>query len=242
MRKDTIVRDYVQVPVTGINNMQEKTNMLCGKMMDVEDLIRISYNYTIADLTNFNTTNSSHNVSYNFVKQNAIKKLYLDPTQNTLDKNNLSKWIFELDTNYLLREYLYNEIYTNNPHSPFKLIRPEDLPNKKVNQMCYDYIDKNILSRYRLKEFILWTSYFELKLGSVPGTGTNTLNPELKLLYQTPIYSYTAIPAIEPVDSQKKTVATKPYTDGMYEISYKQEKSSQYYTFTWYYDAIFERI
>jgi hypothetical protein len=242
MRKDTIVRDFAQLPINGIVNMREKTNMLCGKMMDIEDEIRISYNYTVADLSNLNAASSSNNVSYNFIKEQAIKRLYLDPSQSQIDNINLSKWIFELDTKFLLREYLYNEIYTNNPHSPFREIRAADINGGKINKLCYDYIDFNILSRYRLKDFILWTSYHELKLGSVPGSGSNILNPEIKLLYQKPVYSFNAIPSISDVDSQKETVATKPYNDGLVEIVYKQKKSSQYYTFIWYYDAVFERI
>lgn len=242
MRKDVIVRDYSQSYINGVVNMKEKTNMLCGKMMDIEDEIRISYNYTVGDLTNVNTASSSHNVSYNFIKQKAIKNLILDPTQSVLDKSNLTKWIFELDSNYLLREYLYNEIYTNNPHSPFREIRATDVSGGKINKSCYNYIDKNIISRYQLKEFILWTSYFELKLGSVPGSGSNILNPEIKLLYQTPTYSFNAIPMVADVDSQKETVAMKPYNDGLVEISYKQKKSSQYYTFIWYYDAVYTKI
>lgn len=242
MRKDVIVRDYSQSYINGVVNMKEKTNMLCGKMMDVEDEIRISYNYTVGDLTNVNTASSSHNVSYNFIKEKAITKLILDPSQTTLDNANLTKWIFELDTKYLLREYLYNEIYTNNPHSAFRDIRATDVPGGKINKSCYDYIDKNVMSRYQLKDFILWTSYFELKLGSVPGSGSNILNPEIKLLKQTPVFSFNAIPMVADVDSQKETVAMKPYNDGLVEISYKQKKSSQYYTFIWYYDAVFVKI
>ncbi len=242
MRKDTIVRDYLQSNVNGVVNMHEKTNLLCGKMMDIEDEIRISYNYTSEDLANINTTSSSHNVSYNFIKQKAIKKLYPDSSQSPLDNVNLTKWIFELDSKYLLREYLYNEIYTNNPHSPFRQIRTTDVPGGKINTLCYDYIDKNILSRYQLKEIVLWVSYFELKLGSVPGSGSNILNPEIKLLYQTPVYSFNAIPMVSNPDSQKETVSIKPYNDGLVEINYKQKKSSQYYTFIWYYDAVYQKI
>lgn len=242
MRRDTIVRDYFQSYVNGVVNMREKTNLLCGKMMDIEDEIRISYNYTAQDLTNVNTTSSSHNVSYNFIKQKAITKMAVDSSQSPLDNVNLTKWIFELDSKYLLREYLYNEIYTNNPHSPFREIRATDIAGGKINKSCYDYIDKNILSRYQLKEIILWASYFELKLGSVPGSGSNILNPEIKLLYQTPVYSFNAIPQVVDVDSQKETIAMKPYNDGLVEINYKQKKSSQYYTFIWYYDAVFEKI
>lgn len=258
MKKNSIVRDYTNIPVSGVYNMQEKANMLCSKMMDIEDEVRISYNFTPSDLSLLSSpttrpfADSLYNTSNSFAKFKAVKSLYLDKSQTELDSNALSKWIFEFDSKYLLREYLYNEIYTLNPQSPFRQIPVKDVPGDKLGKLCYDYIDKNILDRYRLKDFILWTAYHELKNNTVPGTGSDPiLNPQIKLLYKTPVYSFNAIPNIgtgtsystQPdIDKQKETISMKQYNDGLYEINYKQTKSSQYYTFLWYYDAIFERI
>lgn len=258
MKKSSIVDDYNNLPVSGVYNMQEKANMLVSKMMDIEDVVRVSYNFTPGDLDTLLTVanrpiaDSLYNISHSFAKEKAIKTLHLDKSQTTLDSNNLSKWVFEFDSKFLLREYLYNEIYTLNPQSPFRLIPTNDIPGGKINKLCYDYIDKNIMDRYRLKDFILWTTFHELKDNIVPGTGTDPiLNPQIKLLYQTPVYSFNAIPnvgsgtssATQPdIDKQKETIHMKQYNDGLYEINYKQKKSSQYYTFLWYYDAIYERI
>lgn len=260
MKKESIVKDYKNVPVSGVYNMKEKSNFLCSKMMDIEDTIRISYNFTSSNIQDTLTLapgplaiqkvflKSLLNISHSFIKQDAIKSLHVEKSQTELDSNNLTKWIFEFDSKRLLREYLYNEIYTLNPQSPFKLIPTNDIPGNKINTLCYDYIDKNIMDRYRLKEFILWTSYFQLKDNTVPGTGSDpVLNPVINLLYRTPVYSINALPNINStvqadIDKQKETVALKEYNDGVYEISYKQTKSSQYYTFLWYYDVIFEKI
>lgn len=263
MKKDSIVKDYINVPISGVYNMKEKSNMLCSKMMDIEDIVRISYNFTPGDIMDINnvstltadtiiSTSSLLDISHTFAKEKAIKTLYLDKSQTKLDSDTLTKWIFEFDSKFLLREYLYNEIYTLNPQSPFRQIPILNIPGNKINKLCYDYIDKNIMDRYRLKEFILWTAYFELKSNTVPGTGSDTiLNPTINLLYKTPVFSFNAIPNTgsgtssttqTDIDKQKETIALKQYNDGLYEISYKQKKSSQYYTFLYYYDAIFERI
>jgi len=263
MKKDSIVKDYINVPVSGVYNMKEKSNMLCSKMMDIEDVVRVSYNFTPGDIMDVsgnstltpNTTiitNSLLDISHTFAKEKAIKTLYLDKSQIKLDSDTLTKWVFEFDSKYLLREYLYNEIYTLNPQSPFREIPIQDIPGNKINKLCYDYIDKNIMDRYRLKDFILWTTYFELKNNTVPGTGSDPiLNPVITLLYKTPVFSFNAIPNIgsatssttqSNIDKQKETIALKQYNDGLYEVSYKQRKSSQYYTYLWYYDAIYERI
>lgn len=243
MRKDSIVKDYKNLSVPGTFVMKEKTNFLCGKMMDIEDTIRISYDYTFNELLNLSVleANSVLSFSHDGIKQNSILSLTEDKTQSTSESNSNTKWIFEFDSKMLLREYLYNEIYTLNPQSPFKQITQDLTPSDNINQLCMEYIDANILDRYKLKEFILWTEFYDLKMNIVPGTGTSLLNHELKLLYKTPIFNIKAIPEINP-DKTKQTISTKEYLDGKYEIYYKQTKSSQFSTFIYYFDVIFEKI
>ena len=192
--------------------------------------------------------NSLNNLSYNNIKENVIT-LTIDKSQIELDANNLTKWVFNFDSKKMLREYLYNEIYTLNPESAFKQINTNILENNKINKLCYDYIDKNILNRYKLKSFILWTTYHELKNNVVPGSGAGILNPIIKLLYKTPVFSILGIPntgtsntVTSAIDNQKEAISLKEYADGMYDIYYKQTRSSQFYTFLWYYDVIFEKI
>ena len=268
MKKNSIVKDYTNIPVSGVYNMKEKANMMCSKMMDIEDLVRISYNFIPVKDTNNNIigldapklslesdiNKTKHltsllNISHSYAKENAIISLIVDKTQTKLDADNLTKWIFEFNSIQLLREYLYNEIYTLNPQSPFRQIPVADIPGNKISKLCYDYIDYNIISRYRLKEFILWTTYYELKNNTVPGSGTDAiLNPKIDLLYKTPVFSFNAIPSNvtyvnqQMIDNKKETIAMKQYDNGIYDIAYKQTKSSQTYTFIYYYDAIFERI
>lgn len=255
MKKSSIVKEYNNFPVHGIYNMQEKSNFLCSKMMDIEDEIRISYNFTPNSIIDNNSTvnneilKSLNNISYNTIKEDAII-LNIDKTQTEQESNNLTKWVFNFDSKKILREYLYNEIYTLNPYSPFKQINSNILNNIKISTLCYDYIDKNILNRYKLKSFILWTAYYELKNNIVPGSGGNTeLNPSIKLLYKTPTFSILSVPntsttntVTSDIDNQKEAISLKEYNNGEYEIYYKQTRSSQYYTFLWYYDVIFEKI
>jgi len=243
MRKDSIVKDYKSLSVPGTFVMKEKTNFLCGKMMDVEDEIRITYDFTYNEIIAASALDQDSllSFSYNGIKQNSILSLNEDKTQSNAESNSNTTWIFEFDSNALLREYLYNEIYTLNTQSPFKQITQDLTPSNNLNQLCLDYIDANVLDRYRLKEFILWTSYYELKQNIVPGTGTSAVNPEIKLLYKTPLFNILAIPEAN-ADKFKQTTSTKQYVDGKYEISYKQTKSSQFFTFLYYFDVIYEKI
>lgn len=248
MRKKSIVEEFKQLPIPGTVVMKEKTNFITGKMMDIEDEFRITYNYNSdinIDLLN-PTVNAvvtgRANMSYDSVKAESLLSIEQDKAQSAIDSNTTTRWVFEFDSKHLLREYLYNEIYTLNPQSPFKQIPNGLIPGDKIGQACYDYIDKNLMDRYRLKEFILWAQYYDLKNNIVPRTGTDlVLNPEIKLLSKSPVFSYNAVPVKNP-DLNKETISLKQYDDGTYEVYYKQTKSSQYFTFIYYYDVIYEKI
>lgn len=254
MRKNSIVTEYNQEPMPGVLVMKEKTNFNTGKMMDIEDIIRISYNYDSSinssiDLTGTNPNpqlqnqyvTSLANMSYDTTKQESIISIIPAESQSELENNTLTKWVLKFDSKSLLREYLYNEIYTLNPQSPFKNMGTI-LAGNKLSQACYAYIDANLMDRYKVKEFILWTEYHELKNNIIPGTGTDSLlNPEIKILYKKPVFTYNAIPILNP-DLNTETISTKEYADGVLDVVYKQTKSSQYFTFIYYFDVVFEKI
>lgn len=223
MRKYTIVKDYKNVPLHGTLNMFEKTNFLCGKGMDIQDEIRLS---SISATTQLD--------KYYDIKRLGIKAIEIEKNQSQQEKDNLTKWKITLDGNQILTEYLYHEIFTDNAFSVFKQISNEDTRAQKVNMACYDYIKLNILDRYKLKEIVLWATYYDLKLGKTPGT-----NP-VQLLKQSPVYDFRARPSTN-ADASKQITSIKTYSDGTIELDYKQTKTSQQYTFLFYYDAIFVR-
>ena len=232
MRKDSIVRDFKNIPVGGVINMQETTNFLMSKIMDIEDTIRVSSSAT-TDI-------------YDPIKFASILSITPDPKQNSTDANQLTQWLIEFDGKNLLREYLYNEIYTDNPFSVFKQLDSSLINGNKNNLACYDYIDKNLIDRYNLTDFIFWTQFYSLKNLTIPGSGSSPEDPLVNILYKTPVYNYRA----RDTDAKKQTVNIKEYADGTSEIAYKQNvtgtnqtiASSQYSTFIYYFDVIYTRI
>jgi hypothetical protein len=228
MRKNSIVRSYRDQPVAGVINMNEKNNFLCGKMMDIEDVIRVR-SRTTSD-------------TFDVVKMNAITGIRPDESQSKSEQDRLTLWVMDFDARFLLTEYLYNEVYTQNPFSVFRQMDHNLTESKKNGDACLDYIRKNILDRYRLKEFILWTKFFELRFAQVPGTGSSASNPAIKLLRMSPVYNFNAVPTPSNPDEHKETISTKEYLDGTYEIRFKQRMSSQTHTFIYYYDVVFERV
>lgn len=219
MRKYAIVQEYKSVPISGINVVKDSTNFLCNNLMDIEDEIRIfSSNYPI--------------YNYDDLKFQSIN-LKLDNKQSNNDLIGQTKWIIEFNSDKLLRQYLYNEIYLYNQNSVFKQIPQHIIPNNNLSDLVYNYIDQNLLNKYRVKEFILWTEPYQLKNNIIPGQN-------LQLLYQQPIFNKFITQFKE--DKDKRLINIKKYLDNRYEINYTQEYSSKYFTFVYYYDVIYEKI
>lgn len=223
MKKSSLVKEFKNINKAGLINMNQKNNFLCSNLMDIEDILIVSSN-KISD-------------TYHDFKQNAIT-IKIDTQQTKDELENLTKQILSLDSKKLLLDYLYNEIYTENPNSIFKQIDSSLTLNKKSNLACIDYINYNIISKYKIKDILLYTVFYELKNNTVAGSGSSTENPLIELYSKTPVYSHTA----KIISPNKKNISFKQYNDGLYEISYKQEKISKDQTFTYYYDVIYERI
>lgn len=239
MRKYSIVDNYKNNPESGILNMKEKRNFLCNVLMDIADEFTITYNYTSNDLSSLPIDILSL-YDYNTIKKKCIK-IEINNTQTQLEQDTSTMWNITFDAKKLLREYLYNEIYMINPNSFFNNIPSNLVPSDKISELVYEYIDNNLLDKYQVKEFILWTKYFPLNFNTVPGTGGTSTNPIINLLSKTPIFSYHAIPLSNPME-QKKIINKKQFDDGHYIINYKQSRTSQFETFIFYYDVIFEKI
>jgi len=222
MIKNSIIKEYKQVPIPGARLAVEKTNFLCGKGMDIQDRCRVVQISPIDGVDKYGHIKSLH------ITSNSI-----DGSQNAQDRRGLTLWKFEINTQALLRDYLYDQIYTSNPWSPFRLL--DDIEsNGDRGQSCINYINANLLSRYKIEEVVFWATYYDLKLGQTPGT-----NP-VPLLQNVATFNQIARPLVNP-DSQKQTVSLKEYGEGLIEIDYKQNQSSTNFTFIWYYDIIYVR-
>jgi hypothetical protein len=229
MKKKSIIADFKNISYPGTFNQIEKTNFITGKGMDIQDSIRIRS----LDIFSSNTYDQ-----FEELKRSAIKSIILAKDQTDADKLGLAKWVIEIDTTYLLREYLYNQIYTENTNSAFNLLTNDIVANQKISQACYSYIDNNLMNRYGIKDVIFWTKFYELKFNVTPDTY------QIPLLKNSPVYSFNAKPTGTSldIDKAKSIISTKTYNNGLLELNYKQIKPSQYETFLYYYDIVFYRL
>lgn len=251
MRKKSIVKDFKNKEYPGSLIMDETNNFMNSVLMDMDDEIRISYSYTVKDVSLGEDILKAYNaISYDVLKKKSIE-ISIDEKQSKFDNDKNTAWIIKFQHKNILREYLYNQIYTTNTRSPFREIPTSVINIEELGGLCLEYIDKNVLNKYEVKEFILWTKFYDLNLNSVPLTGVGTgilqeINPKINLLYKTPEFTFMSIPditdlAVKDVDKEKEYITMKEQNDDTYLIGYKQRESSQFKTFTYYYDVIFKR-
>lgn len=259
MKKYPYVKEYTNEPVSGINMMKEQCSFMVSKMMDIEDIINISFTNTVDDLLYYNNIDSvispnekilhekifllREKYSYDSIKQKHID-LFEDTTQNINDVNFLTNWLFTIDTKNLLRDYLYHELIVYNKNIAFTKIS-ELYPNVDVNNLVKEYIDENIMSKYRFKNFHLFVEYKDLKDDVVKSLTNNMLDNDIKLYEKKPTFDIKAL--LNNNGKQKKineieVISIKPYSDGIFHITYKQQCSSKLKTFIYYFNVLFEKI
>lgn len=261
MKKHPIVQEYKNEDIHGLEIMKEQANFLTSKMMDIEDIVNITYYICPQDIEKYNrgvdpayVGNNINSVIEKFYETkykfgfDKIKKDNIELTED--DKQRLDEsshnttWKFRLNSKGLLRDYLFNEFYINNrENSVFTdletYINNNGLSNYRINDIVYDYIDSNVIDKYRFKQFKLYVKYYELSQDKVNAISyLKKLDNEVKLFIKKPVFDIKAI-------NDKNTfevVSIKPYVDGFFDIYYKQLKSSKKYTFLYYYDVVYEKI
>lgn len=258
MKKYPYVKEYSNESISGIALMKEQCSFMASKMMDIEDLIDISFTNTVEDLLEYKSIPVNQPVrkslsekmyltrqkySYDFLKMKHVT-LTEDTTQKTSDTNFLTNWIFTLDTQSLLKDYLYHEFIIYNKNKAFVEIG-NLYPNIDVTQLVKDYIDENIVSKYRFKTFNLFVEYKNLKDNSVKSLTNNVLDRDFKLYEKNPVFDIKALLNDKGFPKDRKAIeviSIKPYTDGVFHITYKQQSSSKLKTFIYYFNVLFEKI
>jgi hypothetical protein len=228
MRKSFITKQYENVPIAGTFSTEEKRHFFGGKMLEIEDIINIS---------NTNTQHIFHNM-----KRQHLSRPNIAPNQTSFEQYNSTKWIVEFDANALLTEYLYRQLMLTNfdDSAPnyFTEIDPVNTSSKRLYSMVLEYIDKNVIGRYRLSKVLMWTKYYSLGTGSIIIDGEKTM-----LTQYNPIFH--PIAKASKTDLELKNTAETLYfvpKGDKYEISFKQSQAARLFTFAYYIDVVYEKI
>lgn len=229
MRRTYISPEYEYKKVYGSFNMLEKSSFFGSKMLEIEDKLEIK-NENIIYYQNVNSEQldlaaerSLPQVVYNTISDKGTNHtLFLDDSQKDVDRNGNTAWILDIEIKTILENYIFA---TMKKWRSFEGVTNEMTYDSNVNSALSDYIEKNVMSRYKFSKIELYIKPIELlTLGRLKFSNTYDVNIE------TPENIFTKFQT--ETDSNDKDIRLKFY----------QSKPGNNFSFSYYYNLYFEKL
>ena len=229
MRRTYISSEYSNTKTYGTFNMIEESNYFGSKMLEIEDNIYIEnqniiyYQRPSGEQINLSAETSIdspvYSASSDKEKNHSLK---IDESQTNYQKENNTKWIMDIKPNDVLSNFLFANLKRYRTFEGMKtsLTRAND-----VNTTIREYINKNVLNRYKLSKIDLYIKYKDLRSQNVLRF-KNTWNSTIG------------------IDSNKfQKIQTETAFDGSnIKLLFNQEQPSTQYSFEYYFNILFEKI
>jgi hypothetical protein len=230
MRRSYISPEFDHKEVYGTYNMVEESNFFGAKMLEIEDSILIDnqniiyYQRPNGEQLDLSVESTLQTNVYSSLSDKGINhQLIIDEAQTDYTKENLTTWILEIDLKKIISNYIYAELKR---HRTFEGIRTKMTSANDVNSALKNYINNNVVNRYKLSRIDLYLEYTDLR-GRDILRYENVWNPEIA------------------ADIQNKTTKfqSEIYSDESFtKITFNQEMSSSLYSFEYFFNLYFEKL
>jgi len=229
MRRNYISPEFESKEVYGTYNMVEESNFFGAKMLEIEDSILIDnqniiyYQMPNGEQLDLSVENSLQSLVYSASadkEKNQI--LTIDETQTNYTKENLTTWILDVNLKGILANYLFAELKR---WRTFEGIRNNMNSYNDVNTALKNYINYNVIDRYKLSRIDLYISYKDLRSQSL-------------LRYKNSWNSNIVSPNNKLTKFQSEMSVDGGYT----KITFSQEKVSSSYSFEYFFNPYFEKL
>lgn len=229
MRRNYISPEFQYNPVFGSLSMEEESTFFGSKMLEIEDFLKIGNENIIYFQNQFNEQLDLEK-EYDFpaivydLNEDKQKNhtIVLDELQNQIDRNGYAKWIMKINIKEILRNYLF-AILKN--ARTFEGIRNTMTFNQNIDISIRDYIERNVINRYKF-------SSLDLYLVPVDLLSTGTL--KYNVIWDTEI-------SIEEYRFTKFSTKTD-FNFNDIEVFFSQNYLATQYTFRYYYNLNFEKL
>ncbi len=229
MRRTYISPEYNNTPINGTFNMVEEGNFFGSKMLEVEDTIYVSnqnviyYQRSNGEQIDLSVESSLPTMVYS-ASDNKSKyhRLNLDEAQLQNQKETNTKWIMDVSVKDILSDYIFA---TLKRYRTFEGISNQLTKTNDVNTSMKEYIEKNVLNRYKFSRFDLYVSYKDLRSQNVLRY-KNTWNANI----------------ISDANLIKKRQVNISYDGSELKVLFTQEKPSNLYNFDYFFNIFFEKI
>jgi len=230
MRRNYISLEFTYKPVFGTLNMREQSTFFSSKMIEIDDILEfhnqglIYYQNGRKEQLDFDIEKSLAPVVYSVADDKKRNhQLIIDDSQSDSQRNNLTKYILTIDLKTLLNNFLFA---TLKQYRTFEGVRNNMCYTNDVSYSIKEYVTKNIVDRYKFSKLELYLKYIDLREQNVRRF-SNMWNSSDDM-------------------SQDQYLVKKIETETEYDFSsvrvrFNQEKSSQQYSFEYYFKLFWEK-
>lgn len=229
MRRTYISPEFNYNKVYGTYNMVEQSSFFGSKMMDIEDKIIVSNQHIIyyQSLTNEQFDASVENSLPSIVYSSSDDKqlnhtISKDDSQSSYQLDTNTKWIIHINISDVLTNYLFA---TLKQYRTFEGIKNKMTVYGDIDHSIHEYIKNNILNKYKFSNINMYILYSDIHNSSILRFTTKW----------------------DPNIANTQNLMTKIQTETSYDnsaikVSFSQEKPSNQYSFSYFFDLIFEKI
>jgi len=236
MKRSYISPEFKYTKVDGTFNMLEKKSFFGSKMLDIADSIFVG-NTDIIYYQNNNREQINENqeklldpYTYSPINDKGENhNLIYDKSQSEFDKINNTKWIIDINLRKILKNYIFAELKKSRAFEGVVNAKTKD---SSVNQSIFNYIENNLLDRYKFDKIELYIVY-----KSLLDTNNNNLQPNIEdssnILYNSNIST--------PDNLEKKVAYDLDYDERFLKVNFRQDKVRSEFTFEYYFNVNFKR-
>lgn len=229
MRRNYISPEFNSQNVFGTYNMIEESNFFGSKMLDIEDLVTIDkqdityYQNENGEQLDFGIESSLTPLSYSAAQdKQSLHTLDFDETQPEYQKQRNTQWVITIQSNKILTNYIFA---TMKKFRTFEGIKNQYTLTSNVNVALQNYINENVLDRYKMKSMDLYISYTDLRRQNLR-RWINTWNPKISTF-----------------QNKMTKVQSETSTDGSeVKLRFTQDKTSETFNFEYFFIPIFEKL
>lgn len=230
MRRTYISPEFEYNRVHGSLSMLEQSTFFGSKMLEIADKIEVlNENIVYFQLSNGEQLNleaekNLQQVVYDTVIDKQINHtLKIDESQSEEDKLKNTRWILDIKVKNILKDYIFA---TMKKYRTFEGLQNNMTINNNVNAALTDYIDKNVLSRYKFTKVELFLKSVDLL--TVGGLKYNN--------------QYDSTMELNPGTLYNKFQTQTDSNDLDITLTFYQPDVSSRYAFSYYYNLYFEKL
>jgi hypothetical protein len=231
MRRSYISPEFEYKKVFGTLNMKEESTFFGSKMLEIEDALElhnqglIYYQNSNKEQIDLDIERSLSPIIYSVADDKKLNHtLVIDDSQSEIQRNNLTKYILTINLKTILENFLFS---TLKQYRTFDGVRNSMCYTKNVDFSIREYIVKNITDRYKFDKVELYIKYVDLRDQNV----RRFLN------------TWSSSDEVSIADYLLKKIQTNTeFDDSSIQVLFNQEKSSQQYSFEYYFKLFWVKL